>query len=127
MAGYLRGSGRSDVPGNHRRGYEALTAEMRIRFRKKVSVNDVLRVRVGWSASREENRDGGQPHLRGRSRKGARLGDVPGDNELLGLNQVSAAFNGWVRVIAIAFGSCSGPSRPEILRESLHDGRSRMS
>jgi hypothetical protein len=28
-------------------GYEALTAEMRIRFRKKVSVNDVLRVR-GW-------------------------------------------------------------------------------
>ena len=28
-------------------GYEALTAEMRIRFRKKVSVNDVLRAR-GW-------------------------------------------------------------------------------
>jgi uncharacterized protein (TIGR00369 family) len=28
-------------------GYEALTAEMRVRFRKKVSVNDVLRVR-GW-------------------------------------------------------------------------------
>lgn len=28
-------------------GYEALTAEMRIRFRKKVNVNDVLRVR-GW-------------------------------------------------------------------------------
>ena len=28
-------------------GYEALTAEMGIRFRKKVSVNDVLRVR-GW-------------------------------------------------------------------------------
>jgi len=28
-------------------GYEALTAEIRIRFRKKVSVNDVLRVR-GW-------------------------------------------------------------------------------
>jgi uncharacterized protein (TIGR00369 family) len=28
-------------------GYEALTAEMRIRFRKKVSVNDLLRAR-GW-------------------------------------------------------------------------------